>query len=119
MSTLLTITTEQVTIYRCPHCRGHRHSRYAIATHVERCHRNPERIPIAGELYRVTHRDFVEGYRIGWEPRGTEGDGLCYDGTAWVLIATQYERWPEYDLPMVHQLLVAAGVECPAEKEPP
>lgn len=96
----------ELTAYKCEHCGKLHRRRCACAKHELRCWKNPERVPLVGELTRAWLTGRVVNYGMSddlpdgfmwmewtrrsepppsWWPGETWDDGLgkIFDGVAW------------------------------------
>ena len=83
---------QTVRIWRCEHCRKHRHSRWP-ADHEAHCYANPARVPWEGELVHAADETDQQ-----WRPAGeaVAGDVFLYHEGRWVSLGKHGADWPEW-----------------------
>ncbi len=87
---------QTVRIWRCEHCRKHRHSRFP-ADHEAHCYANPERVPWEGELCHSSSWPEGDPYCDSWRPQGDDGEVFIYHAGGWVSLGLHgYDSWPEW-----------------------
>jgi hypothetical protein len=86
---------QTVRIWRCEHCRKHKHSRWPEG-HEEHCFKNPNRIPWEGELSHGRDGCY-EDHEDLWRPSGRDDEVFIYHAGQWVSLGVWgHDRWPDW-----------------------
>ena len=106
---------QTVRIWRCEHCRKHRHSRWP-ADHEAHCYANPARVPWEGELVHAADETDQQ-----WRPAGEAGEVFLYHNGEWVSLGIHGTNfWPEWQIAALDEFGTLIGKDlslklCPAK----